>query len=110
MNDTEVLKTFFNFELSMQQFTVYVLLCIFLNTSSAIYYAYVTSTGISNSVCSKLAPCGHFQHVLNNVATDDEIIISISGINPSYDTYCNAMISANVTFIFDTAKMSTTDE
>eukprot|EP01084_Bolivina_argentea_P190506 327352_1 len=70
---------------------------------------HITATGNSNNACSKITPCGHFQHALNNMVNEEETVITIYGLNPSYDTYCNVAISGNVTFIFDTTISTTND-
>eukprot|EP01084_Bolivina_argentea_P216288 367489_1 len=94
----------------MRPLLVFLAFIILVHTSISIQYAYITSTGTSNAVCSKIFPCGHFKHALNNVVNDEEIVIRIYGMNPTYDTYCNIQISGNVTFIFDTTQISTTND
>eukprot|EP01083_Nonionella_stella_P185451 676259_1 len=95
--------------------TVFVLLIavpFLFDTSIATYQAYVTAAGSSNSVCSQSTPCGHFQQALD-IATNEDLVISISGVNPSYSSdvaYCHVQISGNVTFIFDTDMISTSED
>eukprot|EP01083_Nonionella_stella_P053996 142658_1 len=95
--------------------TVFVLLIavpFLFDTSIATYQAYVTAAGSSNSVCSQSTPCGHFQQALD-IATNEDLVISISGVNPSYSSdvaYCHVQISGNVTFIFDTTMIATMDD
>eukprot|EP01083_Nonionella_stella_P281421 957519_1 len=93
----------------MQKLLAVIISCLLFSKSSATYQAYVTATGSTNSVCSQSTPCGHFQHALN-IATDDDLVISISGMNPSYNDNCWVQISGNVTFIFDTTMISTTED
>eukprot|EP01084_Bolivina_argentea_P216291 367496_1 len=80
---------------------------VLITISNAVYSAYITTTGNVNNICSEATPCGHFQHALDNVVNNEEIIITIDGINPRYDTYCHSKISGNVTFKFDTTKITT---